>query len=361
MNTTQFEKLSSNVLHLNWKNSMLCLKNSGIIKKNSFIISLFPLATLLIVSTILLFNSGVALSQSYPNKPVRIMIPFGIGGSQDAAARAFNADLGAALGQPVIIDNRPGAGGVIGTVAVATSVPDGYTLLLAGVSHQINRLLTTKPAYNPLQDFAPISFVGTTDYVLVVPSTLSVNSVAELVRYAKAKPGNVNFASAGVGSAIHLSMAYFASLAGIDMLHVPLKGGGDALIEIMAARSQATNIPVNVALPHVHEKRLRLIAVTGSKRSKFIPHLPTVSDSGIPGYEFTSWLGLLGPAALPHAVIDRIELEMRKLLLSSTIVERLDRQGVDTEILNINQFGDRLRKEQLHWAEIIKRSGAMLD
>jgi tripartite-type tricarboxylate transporter receptor subunit TctC len=304
---------------------------------------------------------GAAFSQAYPIKPVRIIIPFGAGGVQDAVARSFNAELGAALGQPVIVDNRPGAGGVVGTVAAAKSAPDGYTLLFAGASHQINGFLYAKPPYHSLQDFTPLAYVGSTDYVVVVPASLPVKSVAELVRYAKSRPGELNYASAGIGSAIHLAMAYFASLAGIDMVNVPLKSGGDVLIELMAARTQATAIPINVALPYTQEQRLRMLAVTGPKRSKFLPQLPTVAQSGIPGYEVESWLGLLGPAGMPRTVVERIDSEMAKLLQGAVILERLDKQGVETETLTSAQLAERLRNEQSRWAEIVKRSGAKLD
>lgn len=317
--------------------------------------------TIVFATALLLAATGAAYSQAYPNKPVRIVIPFGAGGVQDAVARSFNVELGAALGQPIIVDNRPGAGGVVGTVAAAKSTPDGYTLLLAGASHQINGFLYAKPPYHPLQDFTPLSYIGSTDYVLVVPASLPVKSVAELIRYAKSKPGELNYASAGIGSAIHLSMAYLASLAGIDMLNVPLKSGGDVLIELIAARTQATTIPINVALPYTQEQRLRMLAVTRPKRSKFLPNLPTVAESGIPGYEFESWLGLLGPAGMPRNVVERIDSEMAKLLQGSVILERLDRQGVEAETLTSAQFAERLRKEQSRWADIVKRSGAKLD
>ena len=314
------------------------------------------------VLALLLMNAfGTAHPQAYPNRPLRIIVPFGAGGVQDAVTRACNTELGAALGQPVIVENRAGAGGVVGTVAAAKSTADGYTLLFAGASHQINRVLYAKPPYEPLRDFTPLSYVGSTDYVLVVPASLPVSSVAELIRNAKAKPGELNYASAGVGSAIHLSMAYLTSLAGIDMLHVPLKGGGDVLIELIAGRTQATTVPVNVALPYAEEPRLRMLAVTGSRRSKFLPQLPTVAESGIPGFEFESWLGLLGPAGLPRNVVERIDAEMARVLQSPAILERLRRQGVETAPLGSAQFAEKLRQLEPRWADVVKRSGAKLD
>ncbi|MBI3069257.1 MAG: tripartite tricarboxylate transporter substrate binding protein [Betaproteobacteria bacterium] len=314
-----------------------------------------------LAAALLLGATGAAHSQAYPYKPLRIIIPFGAGGAQDIVARSFNVELANALGQPVIVDNRPGAGGVVGTVAAAKSTPDGYTLLLAGVSHQINGFLYAKPPYNPLQDFTPLSYVGSTGYVLLVPAALPVKSVAELIRHAKSRPGELNYASAGVGSAIHLSMAYLASLAGIDMLHVPLKSGADVLIELIAARTQATTVPINVARPYAQEQRLRMLAVTGPRRSKFLPHLPTVAESGIPGYEFESWLGLLGPAGMPRNAVERIDSEMARLLQSPAILERLNRQGVESATLTSAQFAERLGKEQSRWADIVKRSGVKLN
>ncbi|HET7670104.1 MAG TPA: tripartite tricarboxylate transporter substrate binding protein [Burkholderiales bacterium] len=291
----------------------------------------------------------------------RIVVPFAAGGVQDIVARSFNAELGAALGRTVIVENRAGAGGTIGTGSVAKAAPDGQTLILAAASHTIAGSLYTKLAYDPLKDFTPIAHIGNVDYVLMSSSTIPPRTVAEFVAYGKANPGKLNYATAGNGSATHLSMAYFASMAGLDMVHVPFKATGEAVNEVLAGRAHAV-IAANIgAIPYAKDARVRMLGSTGAKRSKFLPDLPTVDESGVPGYAFDSWIGLLGPAGLPRAQVDAINAAVAKLLNDPTILARLDKQGVIPQAMTPEAFAQLLREDFAKMARVVKASGARID
>jgi tripartite-type tricarboxylate transporter receptor subunit TctC len=288
------------------------------------------------------------------------VVPFAAGGVQDILARAINAELGAQLGRSVIVENRPGAGNTIGTAFVAKAPPDGNTLILAAASHTISGSLYAKLAYHPINDFTAVAHIGTVDYVLMTTSTIPAKSVAEFVAYARANPGKLNYASAGNGSATHLAMAYFASLAGIELVHVPFKATGEAINEVLAGRAHAV-IAANIgALAFVKDERVRMLASTGSHRSKFV-QLPTVAESGVPGYVFDSWLGLLAPAATPRPVVESINAAMEKLLREPVILERLAKQGIEPQALGVDAFNALLREDFAKMAKVVKASGARID
>jgi tripartite-type tricarboxylate transporter receptor subunit TctC len=289
------------------------------------------------------------------------VVPFAAGGVQDILARAINAELGAQLGRSVIVENRPGAGNTIGTAFVAKAPPDGSTLILAAASHTISGSLYSKLPYHPINDFTAVAHIGTVDYVLMISSTIPAKSVAQFVAYAKANPGRLNYASAGNGSATHLAMAYFASLAGIDMVHVPFKATGEAINEVLAGRAHGV-IAANIgALAFVKDERVRMLAATGSHRSKFLPQLPTVDEGGVKGYVFDSWLGLLAPAGTPRPVLDQINAAMEKLLRDPVILERLAKQGIEPQHLGVDAFNALLREDFAKMAKVVKASGARID
>jgi tripartite-type tricarboxylate transporter receptor subunit TctC len=292
---------------------------------------------------------------------VHVVVPFAAGGVQDIVARSFNAELGALLGRNVIVENRAGAGGTIGTGSVAKSAADGNTLILAAASHTIAGSLYAKLPYDPLKDFTPIAHIGNVDYVLLVSSTVPAKSMAQFVAYAKANPGKLNYASAGNGSATHLSMAYFCAMAGIDMVHVPFKATGEAVNEVLAGRAHAV-IAANIgAIPYVNDPRVRALASTGSKRSKFLPKLPTVDEAGVRGYAFDSWIGLLGPAGIRPQTVEAINAAVAKLLKDPVILERLDKQGVVPQAMSPQAFGELLRADYAKMARVVKLSGARID
>ena len=312
------------------------------------------------LGTGLAIAAGGALAQS--NTTIaRIVVPFAPGGVQDLLARAMSTELGLALGQTVIIENRPGAGGTVGTAYVAKSAPDSGAMVLGAASHNIAGTLYTKLSYDPQKDFAPMAHIGTADYVLMIHPDVPAKTAAEYIRYAKANPGKLNYATAGVGSATHLSMAYFNGLAGIDVVHVPLKATGEAINEVISGRAQAVIAASIGALAFAKDSRIRLIGVTSPKRSKYLPDVPTIAESGLPGYQFDSWFGLLGPAATPVAEINRVNAAMAKVLKDPVVLERLDKQGIEPLAMNNADFAKLLAVDYKRMAEVVKASGAKVE
>jgi len=299
-------------------------------------------------------------AQAWPAKPVRLVAPFGAGSVLDTMMRAMQNELSAALGQPVIIESRPGAGGTIGTLAVARGPADGYTFLIAANSHNINGSVYSNLAYHPLKDFTAVASVGATGYIMMVPASLPVKNIGEFIQLAKAKPGMV-YPSAGKGSATHLSMALLVNLAGIDMLHVPYKSTGDAVLEVMSGRGAAM-IGANIAvMPYANDARVRLLGVTTAARSRFLPDVPTLAESGLRGYEFDSWLGLLAPAATPREIVDRMNAEIGRQLRTPEVADRLAKQGIEVRALTPEQMNKMLAVDFERMAKVVQIAGAKED
>ncbi len=306
---------------------------------------------------LLALASGAASAQT---SVTRIIVPFAAGGVQDILARAISTELGTAIGRNVIVENRPGAGGTIGTALVAKSPPDGHTLVLAAANHTINGSLRAKLPYDPIRDFAGVAHIGTVEYVLMINPRIPAKTVGEFVAYAKANPGKLNYSTAGSGTATHLSMAYFAALAGIEMVHVPYKGTNEAVNEVLAGRADAV-IAANIgALAFVKDARIRMLGVTSAKRSKFLPELPPLAQD-VPGYEFDSWLGLLGPAGMPAATVDQLNLAVAALLRDPVILDRLAKQGIEPQALSPEAFDALLRADFDRMARVVKASGARVE
>ncbi|WP_096696005.1 tripartite tricarboxylate transporter substrate binding protein [Polaromonas sp. AER18D-145] len=312
------------------------------------------------LSTGLTLGVGPATAQA-TGKTVRIVAPYAASGVQDLLARAISNELGTALGQTVIVENRAGAGGTIGTGFVAKSEPDGSTMVMAAASHNIAGSLYTKLAYDPQKDFTPLAHIGTAGYVLMIHPDVPAKNVAEFIRYAKANPGKLNYATAGMGSATHLSMAYFNGLAGIDLVHVPLKATGEAINEVISGRAHAVIAASIGALSFAKDSRIRLLGVTSPQRSKYLPALPTIAESGLPGYAFDSWFGLLGPAATPVAEATRINGAMAKLLKDPVVLERLDKQGIEPKAMSNADFSKLLALDYKRMADVVKASGAKIE
>jgi tripartite-type tricarboxylate transporter receptor subunit TctC len=290
---------------------------------------------------------------------IRIVVPFAAGGVQDIVARSINAELGAALGRSVIVENRPGAGGTVGTASVAKAA-DGATLVLAGGSHTIAGSLYSKLPYDPIADFTGVAYIGTLDYVLMVSSGIPSRDVREFIAELKAHPGKYNYASAGNGSASHLAMAYFCGLAGVEMVHVPFKATGEAVNEVLAGRAQAVT-PANVsALPYTKDPRVRMLGSTGATRSQFLPELPAVAES-LPGYQFDSWVAILAPATTPRSFVDRLNAAMAGLLKDPVILGRLDKQGIVPQAMSPDALNALLRQDFQKMARVVKASGAKID
>ena len=306
------------------------------------------------------FGNSLLAAEVWPSKPIKIVVPFSPGSVQDALARSFSNELGQALGQSVLVENKAGAGGTVGTGIVSKSAPDGYTLVMAAASHNINGTLFPKLSFDPIKDFTAAAYIGTSSYILMTNTEFPAKTVAEFVALAKAKPGGFNYASAGNGSASHLAMAYFDSMAGIDLVHIPTKGTGDAITELLANRAQAV-IAANVAaLPFAADNRIRFLGVSSEKPSPFVPGIPPISNT-VKGYVFDSWFGLLAPAGTPKEVTNKISAEMAKLLKQPDIIERMRRQGIEIGSLTPSEFNQLLVKDFDRMANVVRSSGAKAD
>ena len=293
---------------------------------------------------------------------IRIVVPFGPGAVQDTVARTFNAELGQILGASVLVENRPGAGGTIGTAAVAKSPADGNTLVLAAASHTLGGHLYAKLTYDPIKDFQGVAYVGSSGYAIAVPGSLPVNNLADYVKLAKSKPGEFNYASAGNGSATHMGMAYFLAKAGAQMQHVPMKSTGDAVNEVLAGRVQGVTSSLIGIVPFKSDARIKILAYTGTQRSRFFPELPTVAEAGVPDYKFDSWIGVLAPAGLPKAELDRLNAAINKALALPEVQERLTRLGVEVgPQQSADDFQKLLRADYETAGAIVKASGARIE
>ena len=306
------------------------------------------------------FGNSLLAAEVWPSKPIKIVVPFSPGSVQDALARSFSNELGQALGQSVLVENKAGAGGTVGTGIVSKSAPDGYTLVMAAASHNINGTLFPKLSFDPIKDFTAAAYIGTSSYILMTNTEFPAKTVAEFIALAKAKPGGFNYASAGNGSASHLAMAYFDSMAGIDLVHIPTKGTGDAITELLANRAQAV-IAANVAaLPFAADNRIRFLGVSSEKPSPFVPGIPPIGNT-VKGYVFDSWFGLLAPAGTPKEVTNKISAEMAKLLKQPDIIERMRRQGIEIGSLTPSEFNQLLVKDFDRMANVVRSSGAKAD
>jgi tripartite-type tricarboxylate transporter receptor subunit TctC len=289
------------------------------------------------------------------------VVPFGPGAVQDTVARTFNAELGQILGASVVVENRPGAGGTVGTGAVAKAT-DNNTLVLAAASHTLAGHLYSKLGYDPIKDFTGVAFIGNSGYVIAAPGSLGVNNLADYVKLLKDKRGQLNYASAGNGSATHLGMAYFLSRAGVEMQHVPMKSTGDAVNEVLAGRVQGVTSALIGITAFKQDPRIKLLAYTGTQRSKFLPELPTVAEAGVPGYKFDSWIGVLAPATMPKAEVDRLNAAINKALADPAVQERLSRLGVETgTAMAPDEFQKLLRADWDAAGALVKASGARIE
>jgi tripartite-type tricarboxylate transporter receptor subunit TctC len=306
---------------------------------------------------------GTAFAQgAYPSKPIRIVVPFAAAGTTDILARAVGNEMQKAMGQPVVVENRPGAGGNLGSDVVAKAAPDGYTLLVGAVSPQaINVTLYPKMPYDVMRDFVHITLIAAVPNVLEVHPSVPVKTVKELIALAKSKPGQLTYASSGSGTSIHLSAELFKTMAGVDMLHIPYKGSGPAITDLVGGQVQLMfdNLPSSIA--QIKAGKLRAIAVTTLKRSPALPDVPTIAESGLPGYDASSWFGMHAPAGTSKDIVQKLYQVVSKSLHTSEMTERLATQGAEAVGNTPEEFTEFVRAEIAKWAKVVKASGARVD
>ena len=303
--------------------------------------------------------TAAANAAAYPDKPIRMLVGFAAGGGTDTTARAIGQPLSEALGQQVIVDNRPGAAGNIAADITAHSVPDGYTILMGTIAAlAINPSLYQKLPFDPIKDFEPISLAVSSMNVLVVHPSVAAKNVKELIALAKAQAGKLTYGSSGVGGAGHLAGVLFDQLAGTKMIHVPYKGGAPAIIALVSGEVNMVFATAETAVPQVKAGKIRALGVTTAKRSALLPDLPTIAEGGLPGYEANNWYGLLAPAKTPAAIVERLNREVVKVLNMPNVKEQLFRSGLDASPSTPKEFGAYIKSEMAKWSKVVKASGA---
>ncbi|MFZ4756587.1 MAG: Bug family tripartite tricarboxylate transporter substrate binding protein [Burkholderiaceae bacterium] len=300
-------------------------------------------------------------ASGWPSRPLRLIIPFSPGGFTDVVARSLSQRLGASLGQPVVVENKPGAGSTIGADFVAKAAPDGYTLLMVSTTHVIGPALYKKLPYDAIRSFTPIARIVDAPYVLLVHPSLPAKNVAELIALAKAKPGEIDYASSGNGSAQHLVGALFASMAGVQMRHIPYRGSAQATQDLLGGFVKTGFMGTPVATQHASAGRLRALAVTSRQRSPQLPDVPTLNESGVPGYDATIWLGLLAPAGTPPEIVAKLGDEVAKVLNGAEARKAVAEAGVEVGVSTAAEFDKLLRVELERWEKVVKDTGATVD
>ena len=302
-----------------------------------------------------------ASAQPYPSKPIRLLVGFPPGGGADIVARQLTPKLGEQLGQQVVIDNRAGASGNIALEMLANALPDGYTVMMTTPTVTVNPALYPKLGYNTLRDFAAVRLIASTAYILVVHPSVPVRTVQELIALAKAKPRLLNYSSGGNGAAAHLGGALFLSMTGAEMVHVPYKGVAPSLVALVSGEVQLTFSSQPSTIPLIKEGRLRPLGITSAKRSSFTPDIPTIAESGVPGYENIAWYGVIAPARTPAAVVARLNVELTKLLDQTEIKAAIAAQSFEILPSNPAQFGEFIESELVKWVKVVKEAGMRID
>ncbi|HYC36477.1 MAG TPA: tripartite tricarboxylate transporter substrate binding protein [Usitatibacter sp.] len=297
----------------------------------------------------------------YPDRPIKIIVPFGPGGFTDVAARILQKELAPALGQTIIIENKPGAGSTIGTAEVAKARPDGYTLVMISTTHVISPHLYKTIPYDPLRDFTPVMKLAEGPYVLVVHPSLNVKNVSELIAAAKKEPGKIDYASSGNGSAQHLVGALFTAMSGAKLNHVPYKGSNQAMNDVVGGQVKVSFVGVPNALPNLQNGKLKALGVSTRKRYAELPDVPTIEEGGVAGYDATVWLGLLAPPGTPRDVVDKISGEIAKVLSKPDAKKLMASAGVDVATSTPEEFGRLLQSELDRWGKVVKETGAVVN
>jgi tripartite-type tricarboxylate transporter receptor subunit TctC len=304
---------------------------------------------------------GCALAQDWPARPVRLLVGFPVGGAADILARLHATRLQDAVGQSIVVDNRGGAGGVIATEMAARASPDGYTLLFTSLPHVINPPLYRKVAYHPVRDFQPVTLLVNVPLLMAVPAAQPIRSVKDVIAMAKSGTGRVNYGSGGNGSSSHLAMEMFKSMAGVDIQHIPYKGTGPLITDLLTGQISMTIASIVPLIPQVRAGKLRAIAVTGSRRSGALPDVPTIAEAGVPGYDMTNWFGILAPAGLPRPILARLDTALRKIVAAPDVREVYAQQGADGVGAGPEAFARVIAADIPKWERVVRESGARVD
>lgn len=311
---------------------------------------------------VLLALTTAAAAQQYPTKPIRLIIPFPPGGSNDVVGRLIATQLSEKLGRQIIVDNRSGAGGVVGTELASQAPKDGYTLLVISLAHAVNPwLYDLKGRYDPIKSFTPVGILASGPNVLVVNPNYPAKNVKELIELAKKSPGKVGWSTAGIGSFQHLGGALFEVQAGVKFLHVPFKGGGPAMIDVVAGHNPVMFSSLVQTTPHIQSGKLRALGVGGLKPNKILPGVPTIAEAGVPGYEATNWWGVVAPAGVPQAVVDRLRKGIAEVQASPLVVEQFAKEGADVVQMSQAEFGAFMASEMAKWEKVVKASGMKVE
>jgi len=302
-----------------------------------------------------------AHAQSYPTRPIRIVVPFGPGGFTDVAARILQKELAPAIGQPIVIENKPGAGSTIGTTDVARSAPDGYSLVMISTTHVISPHLYKQMPYDPIKDFTPVMKLAEGPYVLVVHPSLPVKNVADLIALAKAKPNTIDYASSGNGSAQHLVGALFVTMAGAPLSHVPYKGSSQAMNDVLGGIVKVSFVGVPNALANLQAGKIKALAVTTKKRYAELPDVPTLDEAGVKGYDATIWLGLLAPPGTPRDIVDKLNTSITKILSTPDARKLMASAGVDVATSSPEDFATLMQSELERWGKVVRETGATVN
>ena len=320
----------------------------------------FPGAAAVVAA--MLWAASSAFAQAYPNKSIRLVVPFGPGGSNDIVGRILAQKLGENLGQPVVVENRPGAGGTVGTDSVVKSVPDGYTLMIGATSTiAANVGLYPKRGFDPVRSLTPITQIAEGSFLMAVPAASPAKSVREFIELAKAKPGQLNYGTSGRGSSMHLMGEMFKTLAQVDMVHVPYKAGGPAIADLAVDRVQLLYSDLAALLPFVKSGQVRALAVTTPRRSALLPDLPTMAEAGVPGYDATSWYGILGPAGLPRDIVMRLNAEFARIAHSADTKERFATLGIEPVSGTPEEFASYIQAQVVKWSAVAKSASVELE
>jgi tripartite-type tricarboxylate transporter receptor subunit TctC len=310
----------------------------------------------------LLLVGSIVQAQSYPARPIRLVVPYPPGGSTDLVARVIGQKMGDAWGQQVIIDNRPGASGMIGNELVARSAPDGYTIVMGTIGpFAVNQALFAKMPYDPIRDFAPVTLTGNVTNLLVVHPSIPAKNVKELIALARARPGQLTFGSSGTGGAPHLAGELFKIMAKVDAVHVPYKGGGPAMTDLMGGQLSFSFASMPSSLPFAKSGRLRALAVSSAKRSAAVPEIPTVAESGLPGFVVTDWQGVLAPARTPPEIVNKLNAEVIRILALPDVKEKLSTAGMELVTDTPQEFANYIRSESDKWTQVVKRAGVKVE